>query len=224
MWRESLLIQVLHETRGNFKGDFPLSYKPDSLKAVSGKQQCSCLSKAVWRIGQNGLCRHCMHMNAPDDQRNPCALPSTQCILQTTLSTDYRAQGPQDPLSSTSCIGFWRSWRAEPGALQKRIEAGLTVTLDTWQLPLISPHRPEEELWAGPPGEGGANQRDDRSALSPPRGSSCGGGKPAPPLLKEEKLILPLSGEDQQQSSRRLFFARETLCSDSPLSSALSDL
>lgn len=45
------------------------------------------------------------------------------------------------------------------------------------QLLLISLHRPEEKLRAGPPGEGGADQRDDRPALSPPRGSSHSGGE-----------------------------------------------
>lgn len=78
-------------------------------------------------------------------------------LLESTLSPRYRA-------SATDCGACWCH---DPSVGE------LSVT----QLLLISSRRPEEKLRAGPPGEGGANQRDDRSALSPPRGSSRSGGE-----------------------------------------------
>lgn len=83
----------------------------------------------------------------------------------------------------------------------RRIEARLTVTLDTWQLPLISPHRPEEKLWAGPPGEGGANQWDDRSALSPSRGSACSGGKTRAPRSSSPERREAYTPTEQRRSA-----------------------
>lgn len=113
--------------------------------------------------------------------------------------TKHRGMG-----SSLSHAGYSGVLKVVAGGRNWRIETWLTVTLDTWQLSLISLHRPEEKLWAGPPGEGGANQRDDRSALSPSRGSARSRGKtfprfslrclhPRSSFLKDEKLILPPS-------------------------------
>lgn len=78
-------------------------------------------------------------------------------LLESTLSPRYRA----------SATGCGTCWRHDPPVGE------LSVT----QLLLISSRRPEEKLRAGPPGKGGANQRDDRPALSPPRGSSRSGGE-----------------------------------------------
>lgn len=91
----------------------------------------------------------------------------TQCSILYGLQCFFKGRGIQ-------------SWEQSSVLAAEEDETRLTGTLDTWQLPLISPHRPEEKLWAGPPGEGGANQRDDCSALSPPRGSACGRGKAVP--------------------------------------------
>lgn len=80
-------------------------------------------------------------------------------LLESTLSPRYRA-------SATDCGACWRH---DPPVGE------LSVT----QLLRISSRRPEEKLRAGPPGEGGAHQRDDRPALPPPRGSSRSGGEVA---------------------------------------------
>lgn len=107
------------------------------------------------------------------------------------------SKGPLDPLKPIQAVvGFEgrgvQSWEQARVLAAEEVWGRLTVTLDTWQLPLISPHRPEEKLWAGPPGEGGANQRDDRSALSPSGGSACGRGKAScsSPLLSWKRRNL----------------------------------
>lgn len=76
-----------------------------------------------------------------------------------------------------SCKAPW-DWTGAASSCGAEVQANG----DTWHLPLISPHRFEEKLWAGPPGEGGAHQRDDRSALSPSRGSASSGGEAFPSM------------------------------------------
>lgn len=86
-------------------------------------------------------------------------LNQSPVLLESTLSPRYCA-------SATDCGACWRH---DPPVGE------LSVT----QLLRISSRRPEEKLRAGPPGEGGAHQRDDRPALPPPRGSSRSGGEVA---------------------------------------------